>query len=327
MILVTGGAGFIGSNLVAALTECQSAAVYVCDRMDSDEKRLNLKKHAIAGIVEPEDLLTWLDGVGAATETIFHLGAISATTECNADTLIDNNVALPTELWRWSASHRCRFIYASSAATYGDGALGFDDDFTPLALAALEPLNRYGRSKQLFDLGAVLMANMGCRPPQWVGLKFFNVYGPNEYHKGGQRSVAVQLFEQIKDTGQVQLFKSHRSDYEDGAQLRDFIWVEDCVSVMLWLYQTPSVSGIFNCGTGAARSFADLAKSCFDALGHPSNIKYIDTPESLRGHYQYFTEARMERLRGAGYDRQFTSLEDGVARYIKKYLQANDPHR
>ena len=327
MILVTGGAGFIGSNLVAALTERQSAAVYVCDRMDSAEKRLNLEKHAVAGIIEPEALLAWLEGEGAATETIFHLGAISATTEQNSETLLDNNVTLPTALWRWCASHGCRLIYASSAATYGDGAHGFDDDPTPLAMAALEPLNRYGKSKQLFDLDAVLMANMGCQPPQWVGLKFFNVYGPNEYHKGGQRSVAVQLFEQINKTAQVQLFKSHRPDYEDGAQLRDFIWVEDCVAVMLWLYDTPNVSGIFNCGTGAARSFAELANACFKALGHPVNIKYIDTPERLRSHYQYFTEARMERLRKAGYDRPFTTLEDGVARYIKKYLQTNDPHR
>ena len=168
---------------------------------------------------------------------------------------------------------------------------------------------------------------MGCHPPQWAGLKFFNVYGPNEYHKGGQRSVAVQLFEQINETGQARLFKSHHPEYEDGGQLRDFIWVGDCVDVMLWLYDNPGVSGLFNCGTGAARSFADLAKACFAAMDQNADIEFIDTPDSLRAHYQYFTEARMERLRDAGYDRPFTTLEDGVARYIKEYLQTNDPYR
>ncbi|MEC8776829.1 MAG: ADP-glyceromanno-heptose 6-epimerase [Pseudomonadota bacterium] len=327
MILVTGGAGFIGSNLVASLTERQSSPVYICDRIDSDEKRLNLGKHNIAGIIEPESLLEWLDSDGATTESIFHLGAISATTEQDPDVLLDNNVTLSTALWRWCATQECRLIYASSAATYGDGARGFDDDPTPLALATLAPLNRYGQSKQLFDLDAVLMAKMGCHPPQWTGLKFFNVYGPNEYHKGGQRSVAAQLFEQINETGQARLFKSHHPEYEDGGQLRDFIWVGDCVDVMLWLYDNPGVSGLFNCGTGAARSFADLAKACFAAMDRNPDIDFIDTPDSLRAHYQYFTEARMERLRDAGYERPFTTLEDGVARYIKEYLQTNDPYR
>jgi ADP-L-glycero-D-manno-heptose 6-epimerase len=327
MILVTGGAGFIGSNLVAALAERESQPVYVCDQIDSEEKRLNLEKHSIAGVIAPDELFAWLDGPGAATETIFHMGAISSTTERDPAVLLDNNVSLSTVLWRWCAAQDGRLIYASSAATYGGGDGGFDDDPSPSALAALEPLNAYGQSKQLFDLDAALMARMGCRPRQWAGLKFFNVYGPNEYHKGGQRSVAVQLFEQISDGGRARLFRSHHPDYEDGGQLRDFIWVGDCVDVMLWLYDTPKVSGLFNCGTGRARSFADLADACFAAMNCARAIDFVDTPESLRAHYQYFTQARMERLRAAGYDRPFTSLEDGVARYVQGYLQTNDPYR
>ena len=327
MILVTGGAGFIGSNLVAALVERKTEPVYVCDLVDSDEKRGNLAKHDIAGLVEPDSLLSWLEGEGAATETIFHMGAISSTTERDPTVLLDNNVALSTALWRWAAAQDARLIYASSAATYGDGERGFDDDPEPLALAALEPLNGYGQSKQMIDGDAVLMARMGCRPRQWAGWQFFHVYGPNEYHKGGQRSVAVQLFEQIASSGRARLFRSHREDYADGGQLRDFIWVGDCVEVMLWLYDTPGVSGIFNCGTGEARSFADLAQACFKAMDRAPDIEFIDTPESLRAHYQYFTEARMDRLRAAGYTQPFTTLEDGVAAYIRDFLQTNDPYR
>lgn len=327
MILVTGGAGFIGSNLVAALVERDAAPVYVCDVIDSDEKRRNLEKHNIAGLVAPAELADWLAAVGSETDTIFHMGAISTTTERDPVALLDNNVALSTMLWRWCAAHDARLIYASSAATYGDGSCGFSDDPDPAALAALSPLNGYGQSKQLFDIDAVLMARMGCAPSQWAGLKFFNVYGPNEYHKGGQRSVAVQLFEQITESGRARLFKSHHPDYEDGGQLRDFIWVGDCVEVMLWLYDTPAVSGIFNCGTGSARSFADLAKACFAAMKRPSEIDFIDTPESLREHYQYFTEARTERLRAAGFSQSFTTLEDGVAKYIQGYLLTNDLYR
>ncbi len=327
MILVTGGAGFIGSNLVAGLSKIVGTPVFVCDYIDSEEKERNLAKHAVAGLIEPSQLLAWLDGPGAATEVVFHLGAISATTECDPVVLLDNNVALSTSLWRWCAMQEVRLIYASSAATYGDGTDGFDDDPDPRALVSLEPLNGYGQSKQLFDIDAVLMSRMGFRPPQWVGLKFFNVYGPNEYHKGGQRSVAVQLYEQIVATGRARLFRSHHPDYEDGGQLRDFVWVGDCIDVMLWLHDNPGVSGIFNCGTGEARSFLDLARACFGAMRREEAIDFIDTPEALRGHYQYYTEARMERLRNAGYKRPFISLEDGIASYIRDYLQTNDPFR
>jgi ADP-L-glycero-D-manno-heptose 6-epimerase len=327
MILVTGGAGFIGSNLVASLLERDAGPVFVCDRLEPPEKARNLAKHDVAGMVAPEELVAWLRGPGAATETIFHMGAISTTTESDMSALLDNNVALSTDLWRWCAAEGRRLIYASSAATYGDGTAGFDDDPAPEALARLRPLNLYGWSKQIFDLAAVQMATAGFKPRQWAGLKFFNVYGPNEHHKGSQRSVAVQLYEQIVERDRVRLFRSHNADYADGGQSRDFIWVGDCVDVMLWLHDNPGVEGLFNCGTGTARSFGELAAACFKAMKRPVAIDYIDTPAAIRAHYQYFTEAPMGRLRAAGYDRPFTTLEAGAGSYIRDFLAKNDPHR
>jgi len=327
MIVVTGGAGFIGSNLVAALAERGVDGVVVCDVLDHPEKSAVLEKHPVAAIVAPGELMPWLAANGDRVETIFHLGATSATTVTDMDHLLDNNLGASLDLWRWCSRNGRRLIYASSAATYGDGGDGFDDDNDPAALARLAPLNAYGLSKQLFDMTAVKLAAASYRPAQWAGLKFFNVYGPNEQHKGGQRSVAVQLYEQISAGGTVRLFRSHNPDYADGGQLRDFIWVGDCVDVMLWLYGNPSVSGIFNCGTGKARSFLDLAKACFAAMNREADIEFVDTPATIRDKYQYFTEARMERLRRAGYTRDFTSLEDGVDRYIRDYLATNDPRR
>jgi ADP-L-glycero-D-manno-heptose 6-epimerase len=220
-----------------------------------------------------------------------------------------------------------RLIYASSAATYGGGEAGFDDDNDPAALCRLQPLNLYGWSKHIFDMDAVMLAQAGIAPPQWAGLKFFNVYGPNEHHKGGQQSLVVQLHRQIRDTGMARLFRSHNPDYPDGGQERDFVWVGDCVDLMLWLYDTPGVSGIFNCGTGIARSFADLARACFAAMERPAKIEYFDTPEHIRQHYQYHTQAKMKRVRAAGYARPPTTLEDGVGRYIRDFLATNDPYR
>ena len=327
MILVTGGAGFLGSNLVAALSERVGAPIYVSDVIDSDSKELNLAKHNITDLIEPTAVLDWLEGEGSKTKMIFHMGATSSTIERDPNILFENNVAFSTSLWRWCTTHNSRMIYASSAATYGNGARGFEDNNDPKAIAALEPLNGYGQSKQLFDIDAIFMSRMGYHPIQWVGLKFFNIYGPNEYHKGNQRSVVAQLYEQISATGRARLFRSHHPDYRNGGQLRDFIWVGDCVEVMLWLYETPRICGIFNCGTGRARSFADLARTCFIAMEREEAIDYFDTPKPLRLHYQYFTEASMNRLLCAGYDRPFTSLEDGVTTYIKDFLLSNDPYR
>ncbi|HAA91366.1 MAG TPA: ADP-glyceromanno-heptose 6-epimerase [Rhodospirillaceae bacterium] len=327
MILITGGSGFIGSNLVAALSDRGEGPLVVCDRMDSADREQNLAKHDVAEIIQPDNLIEWLGAHGSNVKSVFHLGASSATTERDFDYLLDNNFGVSLALWRWCVGQGAAYIYASSAATYGDGAHGFDDDNDPAALACLRPLNPYGWSKQLFDLQAVLMAEAGNHPPQWAGLKFFNVFGPNEFHKGAQQSVAVQLYEQIVESGEVRLFKSHHSDYEDGGQMRDFVWVGDCVDIMLWLYDTQSVSGIFNCGTGQARSFRDLAHACFGAMDREPSIEYIDTPPAIRDQYQYFTEAKMTRLREAGYDKPFTSLEEAAARYIRDFLAAEDRYR
>lgn len=327
MNVVTGGAGFIGSNIVASLADRGVEGIVVCDILDHPEKTAVMAKHPVAEIVPPDRLIDWLADNGASVDAVFHMGATSSTTVTDMEHLLDNNFGMSLDLWRWCSRNGKRLIYASSAATYGDGADGFDDDNDPAALAHLKPLNAYGLSKQLFDITAVKLAAGGFHPPQWAGLKFFNVYGPNEQHKGGQRSVAVQLYEQIAATGKARLFRSHNPDYTDGGQLRDFIWVGDCIEVMLWLYDTPSVSGIFNCGTGKARSFLDLAQACFAAMKRAPEIEYVDTPENIRDKYQYFTEATMKRLRQAGYDRSFTTLEDGVARYIQSYLATNNPRR
>ena len=327
MIVITGGSGFIGSNLVASLSERGVGPLVVCDRLDSDERQANLAKHNVAEIIEPGALFSWLAAHTGLVKTIFHLGASSATTEMDYGFLLDNNFGVSLNLWRWCAEHDAAFIYASSAATYGDGSLGFDDDNGIAALSRLKPLNPYGWSKQLFDVQALLLSEAGYGPRQWVGLKFFNVYGPNEYHKGAQQSVTVQLHDQILESGRVRLFKSHRPDYENGSQLRDFIWVGDCVDIMLWLHDNPSVCGVFNCGTGTARSFRDLALACFAAMEVEPAIDFIDTPPPIRDKYQYYTEAKMDRLRHAGWTLPFTSLEEGVARYIGDFLVTNDRYR
>ena len=330
MIIVTGGAGFIGSNLVAALEEKlgpDGPDLVVVDRLGTGDKWKNIAKRDLAAIVAPEDFLDFLEDHRTEVDTIFHLGAISSTTERDADLIVRENIDLPLYLWEWCRRHDTRLIYASSAATYGDGNQGFDDDWSREGLAKLRPMNAYGWSKHAFDRRAVRMAQSRNHPPQWVGLKFFNVYGPNEYHKGSMKSVVAQITPKIASGETAKLFKSHRPDYEDGGQLRDFVFVDDCVSVMLWLYDSPDVKGLFNLGTGVARSFADLAHAVFLALEQVPRIDYIDIPEEIRDRYQYFTQASMERLRNAGYPGQFTSLEEGVRRYVQDFLMQEDPYR
>lgn len=327
--MVTGGAGFIGSCLVAALERAGVPDVVVVDRLDHEAKRLNLaKRRNLAAIVPAEAFDDFLERDGRHVEALFHLGAISSTTETDLDLLQRVNVDLPLKLWRFCATRGIPFLYASSAATYGDGSQGFDDAFDGQALRRLEPLNPYGASKHRFDLEVLRMMSAGePAPPSWAGLKFFNVYGPNEYHKGGQRSVALALFEQVRDSGRARLFRSHHPDYVDGGQLRDFVWVEDCVDAVLTLWRQPGLSGLFNIGTGQARSFLDLAHAVFAAMRRPMAIDWIDTPEAIRERYQYFTEARVQRLRAAGFSAPFTTLEDGVRRYITDYLASDDPYR
>jgi len=327
MYMVTGGAGFIGSNIVAALA-ARGEEVAVCDWLGSDDRWRNLAKHELADIVSPEDLRGWLRRNGGSVEALIHMGAISATTEANVDAIVRLNVRATLDLLAWCTEARTRFIYASSAATYGDGSRGFDDAFDSEALARLRPLNPYGWSKHLVDRRLARLATRSCPlPPQWVGLKFFNVYGPNEYHKGSMRSLVARNFALVRSARPLSLFRSHRSDYADGGQMRDFIYVEDCVDVVLWLLLRPQVSGLFNLGTGRARTWLELADALFDAAERPREIQFIDMPAELIERYQYFTEARMDRLRAAGYDRPFTSLEEGVRRYVRGYLAAEDPFR
>jgi ADP-L-glycero-D-manno-heptose 6-epimerase len=327
MIVITGGAGFIGSNLTAAL-ESRNAGLVVIDRLGHDDKWRNVAKRELIALLPPADLFDYLDDNAESIDGIFHLGAVSSTTETDADLIVASNFTLSQKIWTWCADHRTRLIYASSAATYGDGSAGFDDDFSPEALARLRPLNAYGWSKLLFDRWAARQAARGypC-PPQWAGLRFFNVYGPNEYHKGGQRSVVHQVFETAAAGKPATLFRSHNPDYPDGGQLRDFVWVDDVVDMMVWLYDHPKVSGLFNAGTGKARSFADLAQAVYAALGRPAELRYVDTPEAIRDKYQYFTEARMDRLRQAGYAGIATPLEEGVRRYVQDFLAGPDRFR
>ncbi len=326
MILVTGGAGFIGSNLVAAL-DARGERVAVCDHLGGADKWRNLAKRNLEDIVAPGRLTEFLHRNENDIEAIFHLGAISTTTETDVDLIMDNNFHLSCMLWKWCRDFNVQFIYASSAATYGDGSGGFTDDESHEALAKLHPLNAYGWSKNLFDRWVVRRKARGdSGPPQCVGLKFFNVYGPNEYHKGGQRSVAHQIYPFTQRDEAFPLFKSHNPKYQDGGQLRDFVWVGDCVKVMLWLLEDTKVNGLFNLGTGQARSFADLAKAVYAAAGKEPKIQYRDMPEELRGKYQYFTQADMQKLRAAGYAAPFTELEEGVKIYVQQYLAKEDAY-
>jgi len=312
MILVTGGAGFIGSNLHAALVRRGQETVVV-DRLRSNGKWRNLAAHPPARIVAPEELEGFLDG-HPPVEMVFHLGAISSTTAADGDLVWAANVELPQRLWRWCAAREVRMVYASSAATYGDGGQGFEDGLE--GLERLRPLNLYGWSKHAFDLWvARALATGAQRPPQWAGLKFFNVYGPNEAHKGAMISVVKVKLDEVRAGHAPRLFRSDRADVEDGEQRRDFIWVGDTVDVMLWLLDHPGVNGLFNLGTGTARSYRSVAEAVCRASGAAPGMEFIDMPEVLRGRYQSFTEAPMARLRAAGFAGQFTALEDGVARY------------
>lgn len=329
MIVVTGGAGFIGSNIVARLTADTAYDVVVCDRLETADlaKWRNLAKHAVADLWAPEELFEQLERHAARIEAVVHMGAISSTTEPDADLILKTNFSLSRDLWDWCAIRGVRMIYASSAATYGDGEAGFDDEDDADSLSKLRPLNAYGYSKLLFDQYAVRQADRRQAPPQWAGLKFFNVYGPNEGHKGGMKSVVAQIWPKVAAGEAVSLFRSHNPAYEDGGQLRDFVYVDDVVDIVEWLLQAPQVSGVFNAGSGQARSFADLARATFAAAGKAPAIEYVDMPEVIRDRYQYFTQARMDRVRAAGFGGQSTPLEEGVRRYVQDFLSKPDPYR
>lgn len=313
--IVTGGAGFIGSNIIAALNQRGDDNILVVDDLGTDEKWKNLVGLRYDDYVDHRTFRKALiDHKFGQVSAIFHMGACSATTETNAAYLADNNYQFTRELCEWSLGNGTRFIYASSGATYGDGSLGYSDadDHAP----KLRPLNMYGYSKHMFDLWALQNKLLG----KIVGLKFFNVYGPREDHKGDMRSVVHKAYGQILATGAVKLFKSYRPDYKDGEQVRDFVYVRDAVNVCLYFDRNREVSGLFNVGTGTCRTWLDLARAVFAAMGKSPNIEFIEMPESLRDKYQYHTEAATGKLRAAGYDAPFTSLEDGVRDYVQSYL-------
>ncbi len=326
MLLVTGGAGFIGSNVVASLNEAGRADIAVNDMLGNDGKWHNLASREIADFVPPADLQRWLDG--RKLDAVIHLGAISSTTVTDGEAVMENNFCLSLRLLDWCASTRTPFIYASSAATYGDGEQGYSDDWSDGTLKRLKPMNLYGWSKHLFDLAVVARGRRKEKlPPQWAGLKFFNVFGPNEYHKGEMMSLVAKRFEDAKAGKTIHLFKSHRAGIADGEQKRDFIYVDDAVAVVRWLLETPAVSGIFNVGTGTARSFRDLMTAMFTALGHKPAIDYVDMPLQIRDSYQYFTQADTNNLRSAGYNADFMPLELAVKRYVTNYLDRADRYR
>lgn len=327
MILVTGGAGFIGSNIVAALCQ-RDAPVAVCDFLGEEGKWRNLAKAELCDVFHPSELEAWLARNMERLEAIIHMGAISSTGAIDADLVIRVNFQLSWYLWQWCARHGKRFVYASSAATYGAGEQGYDDDGSPEALARLRPLNLYGWSKHLFDRRvARAVASKEVLPAQWAGLKFFNVYGPNEYHKGTMQSVVARSYATAAGGDEVGLFKSYRADVANGQQKRDFVFVGDCVAVILWLLDNPSVNGLFNVGTGEARSFLDLIRALFSALRLPAHIGFRDMPEAMRKHYQYFTQARIDRLRATGFTQPFMPVEEGVRVYVERYLSQPDIHR
>lgn len=320
-LIVTGAAGFIGRNVVAELNRRGIDELILVDELGQDEKWKNLVGLRYEDLISPEDFLGLLEnGAFAEASSCIHLGACSATTERDADYLLRNNYQYTRVLCNWALSNGVRFVYASSAATYGDGAQGYDDHdaVTP----SLQPLNMYGYSKHMFDLWALkhglYTAGDGGNI---VGLKYFNVYGPFEDHKGDMRSVVSKCYEQIRDTGTVQLFKSYRPEFRDGEQKRDFIFVQDAVDVTLHfaLQEPEAPGGLFNCGTGEARTWIDLVTPVFAALGKPVQIEFIEMPEALRGKYQYFTQSEITKLRAAGYTKPFTPLDKGVRTYIEQY--------
>lgn len=315
-ILVTGAAGFIGRNVVAELNARGFANLVLVDELGRTEKWKNLRGLRYEDIWTPDMLRDQIALEDGLTDVfgIVHLGACSATTETDADYLVDNNYRTTRELCEWCLKKGVRFVYASSAATYGDGSLGYSD--ADIRTPEYLPLNMYGYSKHMFDLWALQTGVLS----QVVGLKYFNVYGPWENHKGDMRSVVHKAFHQIREEGGVKLFKSHRPDYEDGKQLRDFVYVGDAVDVTLWFLFNKEANGLFNCGTGTARSWLDLSHSVFAAMDVEPNIEFVDMPMHLREKYQYYTQSDVSKLRDAGYEKPFTSLEEGVRLTVQDYL-------
>jgi ADP-L-glycero-D-manno-heptose 6-epimerase len=322
MIIVTGGAGFIGSAFVWKMNMERVDDIIIVDDLGESDKWRNLVNRRYTDYIHKNDFLDMVmaDHVPFDVKAVVHMGACSSTTERDADYLMENNYRYTMRLAEWALHNDVRFIYASSAATYGDGTRGFSDD--DVVTKTLQPINMYGYSKQILDLWALRTGAAG----KIAGIKFFNVYGANEYHKGDMTSVVFKAFHQIRETGKVRLFKSHKPEYPDGGQLRDFVYVKDCVDVLWWLLVHRHVNGIFNLGTGRARTWNDLISAVFSAMDIPPQIEYIDMPEAIRNQYQYFTEAKMDKLGASGCPVVFHSLEDGVRDYVVNHLQKTDPY-
>lgn len=315
MIIITGAAGFIGSNLAGFLNKKGIEETMLVDAFDSDIKNRNIANKKFTGKIPRDFFFEWFDANHHLVDYVFHLGARTDTAEFNKAIFDTLNLGYSKKMWLACSKYSVPLIYASSAATYGDGEQGYNDDHRMIRL--LKPLNPYGESKNEFDKWVL---NQEETPPFWAGLKFFNVYGPNEYHKGRMASVVFHSFNQIMQTKNMKLFRSHKTGIPDGEQRRDFISVRDVVDVIYWLFKNKADSGIYNLGTGKARTFLDLAKSTFLAMGLKPSIEFIDTPSDIKDKYQYFTEARMEKLRQAGYTKEFITLEDGINDYVKNYL-------
>lgn len=315
MIVVTGAAGFIGSCLLAGLKEAGYVDLVAVDDFSNPAKNRNLQGKELTAKVDRTEFFQWIRDNHRFIQFIFHLGARTDTTEFDYKIFQELNIDYSKQVWKLCTEFGLPLVYASSAATYGLGELGFEDNHS--VIKNLKPLNPYGESKNAFDIWAL---DQQTKPYFWSGLKFFNVYGPNESHKGRMASVVFHAFNQVAKTGEMKLFRSHDPNYQDGEQLRDFIYVKDVISTCIFLMETRKNSGIYNLGTGKARTFLDLTKATFAAMGKDENISFIDTPEDIRDKYQYFTEANMDKLRSIGYNRPFVSLEDGITDYVSNYL-------
>lgn len=325
MIIITGGAGMIGSMIAWHLNQVLGRDdIIIVDRLHHPEQWQNLVHRRYAHYLDKDELLPWLEDA-RDIEAVIHMGAISATTERDFNKLVADNIHYSQALWAWCAKRDVRFLYASSAATYSDGELGYADDESRTDV--YRPLNGYGYSKQFFDQWALRQVREGKPvPPQWCGFKFFNVYGPNEYHKERMASVAFHSYNQFREHGTVKLFRSHLPEYKDGMQLRDFVYVKDAASVVAHFLQNPEYSGIYNVGSGQARAFKDLASAVMTSMGKSPDITFIDMPNDLQGKYQYFTEANMDKVRATGYSQPFHTLEEGVRDYVQNYLTQADPY-
>lgn len=315
MIVITGAAGFIGSCLVSKLNENGFSNLILVDDFSNDDKQKNLDKKLFAETIHRDVFLNWFELNYSKVDFVYHIGAKTDTTLFDVQIFDSLNLNYSKAIWKICTERNIPMVYASSAATYGGGENGYDDN--EANIPALKPLNPYGQSKQDFDVWAL---QQNQQPPHWYGLKFFNVYGPNEYHKGRMASVIFHSFHQIQTNGFVKLFKSHRDDYKDGEQLRDFVYVKDLIDVLLFLKNKKPVNGIYNLGSGTARTFKDLVSAIFATIEKPADIRFVDTPIDIRDKYQYFTEANMNKLKMVGYAKPFTSIEDGVKDYVQHYL-------